>query len=71
MVSAQENPERVKAQGVLDAAKTSKVQHIVASFMGQMKATFTLSRDHAQTKPISRSWIHLHFENEYYPNCLI
>mgnify|MGYP001736095049 CR=1 FL=1 len=53
MVSARENPERVKEhKGFLDAAKLAGVQHIVyTSFYGaDEKATFTLSRDHAQTE---------------------
>ena len=53
MVSARENPERVKEhQEFLDAAKLAGVQHIVyTSFYGaDEKATFTLSRDHAQTE---------------------
>ena len=50
MVSARENPERVKE--FLDAAKLGGVQHIVyTSFYGaDEKATFTLSRDHANTE---------------------
>ena len=53
MVSARENPERVKQhKSFLDAAKLAGVQHIVyTSFYGaDEKATFTLSRDHAQTE---------------------
>ena len=53
MVSARENPERVKEhKDFLDAAKRAGVQHIVyTSFYGaDEKATFTLSRDHAQTE---------------------
>ena len=53
MVSARENPERVKEhQDFLDAAKLAGVEHIVyTSFYGaDEKATFTLSRDHAQTE---------------------
>ena len=53
MVSARENPERVKEhKEFLDAAKLAGVQHIVyTSFYGEYeKATFTLSRDHAQTE---------------------
>ena len=53
MVSARENPERVKEhKGFLDAAKLAGVEHIVyTSFYGaDEKATFTLSRDHAQTE---------------------
>lgn len=53
MVSARENPERVKEhKSFLDAAKLAGVQHIVyTSFYGaDGKATFTLSRDHAQTE---------------------
>lgn len=53
MVSARENPERVKEhKEFLDAAKLGGVQHIVyTSFYGaDEKATFTLSRDHAQTE---------------------
>ena len=53
MVSARENPERVKEhKDFLDAAKLAGVQHIVyTSFYGaDEKATFTLSRDHAQTE---------------------
>ena len=53
MVSARENPERVKEhKEFLDAAKLAGVQHIVyTSFYGEdEKATFTLSRDHAQTE---------------------
>ena len=53
MVSARENPERVKEhKSFLDAAKLAEVQHIVyTSFYGaDEKATFTLSRDHAQTE---------------------
>ena len=53
MVSARENPERVKEhKEFLDAAKLAGVQHIVyTSFYGSdEKATFTLSRDHAQTE---------------------
>ncbi|MGZ9909907.1 SDR family oxidoreductase [Streptococcus sp. V919] len=50
MVSARENPERVKE--FLDAARLAGIQHIVyTSFYGaDEKATFTLSRDHAQTE---------------------
>ena len=53
MVSARENPERVKEhKEYLDAAKLAGVQHIIyTSFYGaDEKATFTLSRDHAQTE---------------------
>ena len=53
MVSARENPERVEEHAsFLDAAKLAGVQHIVyTSFYGaDEKATFTLSRDHAQTE---------------------
>lgn len=53
MVSARENPERVEEhKEFLDAAKLAGVQHIVyTSFYGaDEKATFTLSRDHAQTE---------------------
>ena len=53
MVSARENPERVKEhKEFLDAAKLAGVEHIVyTSFYGaDEKATFTLSRDHAQTE---------------------
>lgn len=53
MVSARENPERVKEhKEFLDAAKLAGVQHIIyTSFYGaDEKATFTLSRDHAQTE---------------------
>ena len=53
MVSARENLERVKEhKGFLDAAKLAGVEHIVyTSFYGaDEKATFTLSRDHAQTE---------------------
>ena len=53
MISARENPERVKEhKEFLDAAKLAGVQHIVyTSFYGaDEKATFTLSRDHAQTE---------------------
>ena len=53
MVSARENPERVEEHtSLLDAAKLAGVQHIVyTSFYGaDEKATFTLSRDHAQTE---------------------
>ncbi|MEZ7612541.1 SDR family oxidoreductase [Streptococcus sp. 20925_1_77] len=53
MVSARENPERVKEhKEFLDAAKLAGVQHIVyTSFYGaDEKASFTLSRDHAQTE---------------------
>ena len=53
MVSARENPERVKEHtSFLNAAKLAGVQHIVyTSFYGaDEKATFTLSRDHAQTE---------------------
>ena len=53
MVSARENPERVKEhKSFLGAAKLAGVQHIVyTSFYGaDEKATFTLSRDHAQTE---------------------
>ena len=53
MVSARENPERVKEhKEFLDAAKLAGVQHIVyTSFYGaDEKATYTLSRDHAQTE---------------------
>ena len=53
MVSARENPERVKEhKSFLDAAKLAGVQHIVyTSFYGaDEKVTFTLSRDHAQTE---------------------
>ena len=53
MVSTRENPERVKEhKEFLNAAKLAEVQHIVyTSFYGaDEKATFTLSRDHAQTE---------------------
>ena len=53
MVSARENPERVEEhKSFLDAAKLAGVQYIVyTSFYGaDEKATFTLSRDHAQTE---------------------
>ena len=53
MVSAWENPERVEEhKSFLDAAKLAGVQHIVyTSFYGaDEKASFTLSRDHAQTE---------------------
>ena len=53
MVSARENPERVEEHtSFLNAAKLAGVQHIVyTSFYGaDEKATFTLSRDHAQTE---------------------
>lgn len=53
MVSARENPERVKEhKEFLNAAKLAGVQHIVyTSFYGaDEKATFTLSRDHAHTE---------------------
>lgn len=53
MVSARENPERVKEhKEFLDAAKLAGVEHIVyTSFYGaDEKAMFTLSRDHAQTE---------------------
>lgn len=53
MVSARENPERVEEhKSFLDAAKLAGVEHIVyTSFYGaDEKATFTLSRDHAQTE---------------------
>ena len=54
MVSARENTERVKEhKSFLDAAKLAAgVQHIVyTSFYGaDDQATFTLSRDHAQTE---------------------
>ena len=53
MVSARENPERVKEhKDFLDATKLAGVEHIVyTSFYGaDEKATFTLSRDHAQTE---------------------
>ena len=53
MISARENSERVKEhKNFLDAAKLAGVQHIVyTSFYGaDEKATFTLSRDHAQTE---------------------
>lgn len=53
MVSARENPERVKEhKDFLDAAKLAGVEHIVyTSFYGaDKKAIFTLSRDHAQTE---------------------
>ena len=53
MVSARENPERIEEHtSFLDAAKLAGVQHIVyTSFYGaDEKATFTLSRDHAQTE---------------------
>ena len=53
MVSARENPERVKEhKDFLDAAKLAGVEHIVyTSFYGaDEKAIFTLSRDHAQTE---------------------
>ena len=53
MVSARENPERVEEHtSFLNAAKLAGVQHIVCtSFYGaDEKATFTLSRDHAQTE---------------------
>lgn len=53
MISARENPERVKEhKDFLDTAKLAGVEHIVyTSFYGaDEKATFTLSRDHAQTE---------------------
>ena len=53
MVSAREDPDRVKDhKSFLDAAKLAGVQHIVyTSFYGaDDQATFTLSRDHAQTE---------------------
>ena len=53
VVSARENPERVKEhKSFLDTAKRAGVQHIVyTSFYGaDEQATFTLSRDHAQTE---------------------
>ena len=53
MVSARENRERVKEhRDFLDATKLAGVEHIVyTSFYGaDEKATFTLSRDHAQTE---------------------
>ena len=53
MVSARENPERVKEhKEFLDAAKLAGVQHIVYTYFygADEKATFTLSRDHAQTE---------------------
>ena len=53
MISARENPERVKEhKNFLDAAKLAGVEYIVyTSFYGaDEKATFTLSRDHAQTE---------------------
>ena len=53
MVSARENPERVeKHKSFLDAAKLAGVQHIVYTsfYRADEKATFTLSRDHAQTE---------------------
>ena len=53
MVSDRENPERVKEhKSFLDAAKLAGVEHIVyTSFYGaDEQATFTLSRDHAQTE---------------------
>ena len=53
MVSVRENPERVmEHKEFLDAAKLAGVEHIVyTSFYGaDEKATFTLSRDHAQTE---------------------
>lgn len=53
MISARENPERVKEhKDFLDAAKLADVEHIVyTSFYGaDKKAIFTLSRDHAQTE---------------------
>ena len=53
MVSARENPERVEEHtSFLNAAKLAGVQHIVyTSFYGaDEKATFILSRDHAQTE---------------------
>ena len=53
MVSARENPEHVKEhKSFLDAAKLAGVRHIVyTSFYGaDEQATFTLSRDHAQTE---------------------
>ena len=53
MVSARENPERVKEhKDFLNAEKLAGVEHIVyTSFYGaDEKATFTLSRDHAQTE---------------------
>lgn len=57
MVSARENPERVKEhKDFLDAAKLAGVEHIVyTSFYGaDEKATFTLSRDHAQTEAYTK-----------------
>ena len=53
MVPARENQERVEEhKEFLDAVKLAGVQHIVyTSFYGaDEKATFTLSRDHAQTE---------------------
>lgn len=52
MVSARENPERVKEHKDFLDAKLAGVKHIVyTSFYGaDEKATFTLSRDHAQTE---------------------
>ena len=53
MVSARENPERVEEhKSFLDAAKLAGVQHIVYTsfYEADEKATFTLSRDHAQTE---------------------
>ena len=53
MVSARENPNRVKEhKDFLDAAKAAGVKHIVyTSFYGASDdATFTLSRDHAKTE---------------------
>ena len=53
MVSARENPERVKEhKDFLDAAKLAGVQHIIYTsfYVAGEKATFTLSRDHAQTE---------------------
>lgn len=53
MISARENPERVKEhKDFLDAAKLAGVEHIVyTSFDGEdEKAIYTLPRDHAQTE---------------------
>ena len=76
MVSARENPERVKEhKEFLDAARLAGVQHIVyTSFYGaDEKATFTLSRDHAQTEDYIKElgFTHTFLRDNFYLDFLI
>lgn len=76
MVSARENPERVKEhKEFLDAAKLAGVEHIVyTSFYGaDEKATFTLSRDHAQTEAYIKElgFIYTFLRDNFYLDFLI